>query len=163
MATARRIARMGPDGRGWRIGEQYVQLPVDEKMLRKDPTGACKWQAVRDAAALVAGGQGIRLLCHCRWTRAVATGCRRCHCEPTAEHAEQEAERMLAADEARHEEARLEAARRPPDKDAAPRGAPPAEPPQRLQEDAAAEEAEAADELHATLGEAVAKVRERLI
>ena len=95
-SDARRIARNGPDGQGWRIGERWVELPVDNEVVNKDPKGQKRWQEVCTLAAEVAKGQSIRLLCHCRWTRQQAEGCRRCHCEPTAEHIEQEARRQQA-------------------------------------------------------------------
>jgi len=98
---AQRIAADGPGGDGWLIGGQRVTLPLDREHARADLFGHKRWQAVQHVAGLVERGQDVRLLCHCRWTRRQAPGCMRCHCEPTAEHIEQEARRQRAAAEAK--------------------------------------------------------------
>ena len=62
----RRIAWEGPGGRGWWVRGKRVALGVDEKMMRNDPSGAHRWDAVQRMGGRVARGENIRLLCHCR-------------------------------------------------------------------------------------------------
>jgi hypothetical protein len=88
----RRIAREGCGGEGWPIlgRPRPVTLPVSTLGLRNDPVGAVKWARMWQLAEEVASGVGVRLLCHCRWTRAAgARECKPCHCEVLAPIIEQ--------------------------------------------------------------------------
>jgi hypothetical protein len=88
----RRVAREGRGGEGWPIlgRPQPVTLPVSTLGLRNDPVGAAKWARMWQLAEEVASGVGVRLLCHCRWTRATgARECKPCHCEVLAPIIEQ--------------------------------------------------------------------------
>ena len=96
-SDARRIAREGPAGKGWIVQGKGVTLPLDEGMMQKDPEGKLRWKEVQRLGKWLEKGEGdLRLLCHCRWTRRQAEGCRECHCEPTADYIEQEARRRRA-------------------------------------------------------------------
>ena len=86
-----RIATEGPDGRGWWVGEGWTRLQVNKEVARGDPEGQQWWAEVKRLGRCVAGGERIRLLCHCRWTRGPGEGCKACHCEPMALQIEKEA------------------------------------------------------------------------
>ena len=86
-----RIATEGPDGKGWWVGEGWTRLQVNKEVARRDPGGQQWWEEVKRLGRCVAGGEKIRLLCHCRWTRGPGEGCKACHCEPMALQIEQQA------------------------------------------------------------------------
>ena len=98
----RRIAREGRDGRGWQVEgtERWVTLRVNEEVLEGDPDGRKRWKRVQAIGRRVAGGEAVRLLCHCRWTRQWAIGCKRCHTQPTALYVEHEARKCMPCGEA---------------------------------------------------------------
>ena len=77
-----------------------MALTVNEDMMREDPEGKRRWQEIQRLGEWIAKGKSdLRLLCHCRWTRWRAEGCRKCHCEPMAESIEREAHRQQRSTE----------------------------------------------------------------
>ena len=95
------IAGEGPERRGWWIEGQRVQLQVSQEMRQRDPHGRQQAAALEEVAQKLSEGQGVRMLCHCRWQRAEGEGCKGCHLQPTAAHVERVATAKWQLDRAR--------------------------------------------------------------